>query len=327
MVALLERCLADTKLNRFERRGLLFLQANLLQSAGDTDAAFETCARANAAAGVSYDAAAVDARFAAYRETYAAPALPDLARARERTDRPVFIIGLPRSGTTLVEQILDSHPDVAGGGELPGVPDTAQKIEGYPHGSARLDTPSLDSFAQAYLADLERVSGNARFVTDKMPVNTEHLGLIWQMLPGARIVHVQRHPLATGLSCYFQNFRSGNAFTFSLEAFAHYYRHTDALMSHWRRTLDLPVHTLRYEALVRDPGPTIEALLAFCDLPWDDACLAFDRNTRFVETLSYAQVRKPLSDEPVARHAQYAAQLGPLSALLSEEIARYERDL
>jgi hypothetical protein len=231
---------------------------------------------------------------------------------------------MPRSGTTLIEQILDSHPDVAGGGELSGIPGAARALADYPDALEGLSADDLDTIAGDYLAMLRDISGTARFVTDKMPINAEHLGFIWQLFPGARVIHCQRHPLAIGLSCYFQNFRTGNAFTFSLDGFAHYYRHYDTLMQHWKATLSLPIHELRYEAVVAEPRRNIESLLEFCDLPWDDACLAFDANRRFVDTLSYAQVRQPLTREPTARHRKYATQLAPLAEALSDEIARYE---
>lgn len=322
--ALLERALRAPKLLRLERRGLLFMQAALLQKAGRTEDAFATCTRANDTAAVTYDADAVNRRFDRYRNTFSLARLPRLARSTTTDPTPLFIVGMPRSGTTLIEQILDSHPEVAGGGELGGIPGAARALADYPDALEGLNAAELDAIAQEYLTLLRDISGTARFVTDKMPINAEHLGFIWQLFPGARVIHCQRHPLAVGLSCYFQNFRTGNAFTFSLDGFAHYYRHYDALMQHWKATLDLPILDLRYEAVVADPHDSIETLLGFCGLPWDDACLAFDRNKRFVDTLSYAQVRQPMTREPAARHRKYARELAPLAEALAEEIARYE---
>ncbi|MBO6784443.1 MAG: sulfotransferase [Alphaproteobacteria bacterium] len=322
----IERALEGARLNRLDRRGLLFLKANLLQGLGRTEAAFEACTQANDVAGVTYDPEAAAERFASYRRVFGRETLSSLAHATHRTERPLFIVGLARSGTTLVEQILDSHPDVAGGGELEDIPRAARGIDGYPDGLTSLRPDALDRIAADYLAVLDGISPDSRFVTDKMIANTEHLGLISMLFPAARVIHVQRHPLAIGLSCYFQNFRSRNEFTFSLDGFAHYFRHTDELMRHWSDTLDLRIHRLRYEELVRNPRPEIEALLDFCDLPWNDACLAFNRNDRFVDTLSYAQVRKPLTTEPAERHIRYAEQLRPLAEALAEEIERYEAD-
>lgn len=324
VAALLERCLAGAGLTRLDRRGLLFLLANLLQSMGETDAAFDACTRANEAAAQAYDPQETDRRFMAYRQVFNANTVEILPRAGNSSERPLFIVGLPRSGTTLVEQILDSHPDVAGGGELAAIPLMVARLGDYPVSLTTIAPAELDAMAQSYLDGQDSISADARFVTDKMPVNTEHLGFISRLFPGARVVHVRRHPLAIGLSCYFQNFRNRNEFTYSLDGFAHYHRHTSALMDHWKATLDLKLHDIRYEALVSDPEPVISELLEFCGLPWDDACLAFDRNRRFVDTLSYAQVRKPLTREPAERHVKYAEHLRPLAEALADDIALYE---
>jgi len=323
---LVERAIAAPNLHRFERRGLLFMQAALLQKAGRTEDAFATCSRANAEAAVNYDKDQINRRFDRYQNTFSLARLPKLSRSTVADATPLFIVGMPRSGTTLVEQILDSHPDVAGGGELGGIPGAARTLSDYPDTLESLNADDLDTIAGDYLTMLGDISDTARFVTDKMPINAEHLGFIWQLFPHARVVHCRRHPLAIGLSCYFQNFRTGNEFAFSLDAFAHYYRHYDALMQHWKETLNLPIHELRYEQMVAHPRESIEDLLGFCDLPWDDACLAFDANPRFVDTLSYAQVRQPLTREPAARHLKYATQLAPLVEALADEIARYEAE-
>lgn len=326
VVALIETTLSAPALNRFERRGLLFMQAALLQKLGDHASAFDACARANAEAGLTYDKAAVNQRFDRYLNTFSLARLPKLSRSTVSDPTPLFIVGMPRSGTTLVEQILDSHPNVTGGGELGGIPGAARALDDYPDTLESLNTDDLNAIANGYLESLRDISREADFVTDKMPINAEHIGFIWQLFPNARVIHCRRHPLAIGLSCFFQNFRTGNEFAFSLEGFAHYYQHYNALMKHWQETLGLSILNLRYESVVSQPREMIETLLEFCDLPWDDACLAFDQNQRFVDTLSYAQVRQPLSNEPSERHAKYARELAPLSKALADEIALYEKE-
>jgi len=327
VVALINTALSRPALNRFERRGLLFMQAALLQKSGKNAEAFDIYARANAESGVIYDQAAVNRRFDRYRNTFSLARLPKLSRSTVSDSTPIFIVGMPRSGTTLVEQIIDSHPDAAGGGELGGIPGATRALSNYPDSLEGLSTDDLNDIAHEYLASLRDISSEARFVTDKMPINAEHLGFIWQLFPNARVIHCRRHPLAIGLSCFSQNFRTGNEFAFSLEGFAHYYRHYSDLMQHWQETLNLPILDLRYETLVRQPRESIERLLEFCDLPWDDACLDFDKNQRFVDTLSYAQVRRPMTQEPAARHLKYETELAPLSDALAEEIAAYEKDI
>lgn len=326
VVALIASALTASNLNRFERRGLLFMQATLLQKQGNTAEAFNICVRANTEAGVTYDKAAINQRFDRYRNTFSLARLPKLTRSTVTDSTPLFIVGMPRSGTTLVEQILDSHPDAAGGGELGGIPGAAHALDDYPDSLEGLNTDDLNDIANGYLASLRDISSDTRFVTDKMPINAEHLGFIWQLFPNARVIHCRRHPLAIGLSCFFQNFRTGNEFAFSLDGFAHYYQHYNALMQHWQATLNLPILDLRYEKLVSQPRAMVETLLEFCDLPWDDSCLAFDKNQRFVDTLSYAQVRQPLTQEPSARHLKYTAELAPLAEALAEEITLYEQE-
>ncbi|MDA0785235.1 MAG: sulfotransferase [Proteobacteria bacterium] len=324
VLALIEACVNHNSSSTFERRGLLFMLAGLLDRQGEYSRAFELCQAANLESKATYDRIETGARFAAYRDTFSPENLLRLSRASVRTTRPLFIVGMPRSGTTLVEQILDSHPDVAGGGELTDIQFATRKISGYPASLSRATSAELDAVAESYISVLENLSPDARYVTDKMPVNFEHLGFIWQAFPDARIVHCRRHPLDVCLSCLFRNFQTENRFAQDIESLADYYRHYHAQMDFWEETLDQPRFDLRYDDLVADPEKTVAALLDFCDLPWDDACLAFDKNRRFIKTASYAQVRRPINTAGLGRHLKYAAQLAPLAEALSDEIARYE---
>jgi tetratricopeptide (TPR) repeat protein len=324
VVTLVESFAARRQPNIYERRSLLFTLAELLEIKGEYARAFEACLRANAEITLAYDVAATRDRFAGYREIFSADRLPGLPRASNRSTRPLFIVGMPRSGTSLIEQILDSHPDVAGAGELTDIPFATRRIGGYPRGIADMESGDLDAIAASYFDTLDSVSAETRHVTDKMPINFEHLGFIRQVLPGARIIHCRRHPLDVCLSCLFINFQNENRFANGLESLADYYRHYHALMDFWAENLDLPRFELRYDDLVDDPRATIAAVLEFCDLPWDDACLAFDRNRRRVMTASYAQVRRPINRAGLGRYAKYARELAPLAEALAVEIARYE---
>ena len=321
---LLETSLEQVRANSFERRGLLFMLAGLQQRLGDHPQAFKTCLAANAETPPAYDRAATDARFAAYRETFATGTLPTLARGSNRSEKPLFILGMPRSGTTLVEQILDSHSAVTGGGELPDIQFATRGISGYPASLGTATAGDLDRISEGYIDHLQSIAPDSRYVTDKMPINFEHLGFIWQLLPGARIIHCRRHPLDVCLSCLFQNFQNENSFAGSLESLADYYRHYAALMEFWDAALDLPRFDLRYDDLVTNPEATVSTMLEFCGLPWEESCLAFDKNQRFVKTASYAQVRRPINRSGLGRHERYATQLAPLADALAPEIARYE---
>jgi tetratricopeptide (TPR) repeat protein len=281
----------------------------------ESEAAFAAHAAANALSRKGarvYDQAAthsrVDAIIAAYdRETIEAL---HAAGSAVDSDRPVFIVGMPRSGTTLTEQILASHPDVYGADELPFWNLAAERV--------RTSAPvqraaTIAAFAREYLALLAKRSATSARVIDKLPGNFENLGLIHAALPGARIIHVERDPRDTCLSIFFQGFTSAHAYATDLEDLAHYYREYQRLMRHWHTVL--PVGALLempYEALVADAETWIRRLLAHVGLPWDARCLDFHRTERAVLTASAWQVRQPLSPASIGRWRRYEAMLGPL---------------
>ncbi len=159
---------------------------------------------------------------------------------------------------------------------------------------------------------LDQVDSNAARVSDKLPANVERLGLIALLFPGARILHCRRDPLDTCLSCFFQDFRFRNAYSFSLEHLGHYYGQYAALMRHWHDVLTIPILDIRYESLVECPRDTIAGMLEFCGLDWDERCLAFHENPRVVATASVDQVRRPLYADSIGRAAPYRHRLAPL---------------
>jgi tetratricopeptide (TPR) repeat protein len=232
------------------------------------------------------------------------------------TTRPIFIVGMPRSGTSLVEQILASHPSVFGAGELPFWGLARMRYEASVakgESSKRI----LDALAAEYLQLLQTLSGNAEQVVDKMPRNFMFLGLILAALPSARIIHLQRHPADTCLSIYFQHFENAPPYTNDLEDLAHYYREYLRVMDHWRAVappdtlLDLP-----YESLIEDQGAATRKVLSFVGLPWDARCLDFHRTDRSVITASKWQVRQKVHNASVGRWQHYAQFIRPLQQLL-----------
>jgi tetratricopeptide (TPR) repeat protein len=230
-----------------------------------------------------------------------------------RSQRPVFIVGMPRSGTTLAEQILASHPDVYGAGELPYWNGAAG---GYPVSGA--GDPALTKLAEDYLALLGEVSPDARRVVDKMPGNFMFLGLIHAALPLARIIHLTRNPLDTCLSIYFQDFGPAHAYANDLEDLAHYHRQYRRIMDHWRRTLPAgTVLDVPYEGLVQDYEHWSRAMLEFVGLPWDARCREFHGTARTVSTFSKWQARQPINTASVGRWRHYEKFVGPLRALLA----------
>jgi tetratricopeptide (TPR) repeat protein len=228
---------------------------------------------------------------------------------------PILVLGLPRSGTTLVEQILCTHPDVAGGGELPfwGERGLAWEQAGAPGPDAAF----LAGLAADYLGVLRTIDPRAPRVTDKMPLNFQWAGLINAALPGATIVHCRRSPIDTALSIHQTHFNVRMAFPTGGEALVVYMRAYERLMAHWRGVLP-PARLIEvdYERLTEDPRTVIAWLLEACGLPWNDACLHPERNARPVKTPSKFQARQPITGASVGRWKAYEPWLGPLRALL-----------
>ncbi len=233
-------------------------------------------------------------------------------------ETPVLIVGMPRSGTTLVEQILSSHPKIAGGGELPywikrmgawGIAEASYLTAGWGR-----------DLSAGYLELLRRIGPTAARVTDKLPFNVLCLGLIHLLLPKARIIQCRRHPLDTCLSIYFANFRQAITFAADKADIAAAYRQYARLMDHWRAALPSERFLeVEYERLVADPETITRQMIAFCGLDWDDACLRPERNRRTVTTASLWQARQPVYNTSIARWRRYRPWLGKLADLLTPE--------
>jgi tetratricopeptide (TPR) repeat protein len=247
----------------------------------------------------------------------------ELARAEGRLarpavssqDLPVFIVGMPRSGTTLVEQILSSHPAVAAGGELPFWVEHVRGPSG-PRLEA-LEPEAVAEAAAAYLDLLRRIGPKALRVTDKAPGNFDRLWLLMLALPKARVIHCRRHPVATCLSMYFELFDATWEFAYDRSDLAFAYRQYERLMEYWRLVLPAERFTeVTYETLVSDREAETRRLIAFCGLDWDDACLSPERNDRLVTTASLWQARQPVYASSVDRWRRYDPWLGELRTLL-----------
>ncbi|HZU38634.1 MAG TPA: sulfotransferase, partial [Gemmataceae bacterium] len=229
---------------------------------------------------------------------------------------PVFIVGMPRSGTTLVEQILSCHPKVFGAGELPNLGRLATRLPAqlggsYPECLSRLDPARAREMAETYLERITSLGGSAERVTDKMMELSLHLGFVATLFPNARVIYCGRDPRDVCLSCFFQYFRGLN-FTWDLEDLGRYYRDRERLLAHWRVVLPLPILEVGYEDLVAHQEAVSRRLVAFCGLEWDERCLSFHQNPRPVKTSSVLQVRQPIYTSSVGRWRQYAAHLKPL---------------
>jgi tetratricopeptide (TPR) repeat protein len=296
-----------------DRSLLHFTAAELLDSLGRYDEAFKHARLANDLVRPPYDPKAHERSFDMLIRYFTRDRLSSLARASVSNQVPVFIVGMPRSGTSLVEQILSTHSQLHGAGELDFLQQvwtgTMQMLNAapneYPSCLDRLTTAQAEGMSQIYLQPLLALDPAAKRITDKLPLNFLHLGLVQLLLPGARVIDCVRDVRDTCISCYMATFNGGNEFKHDLNHTAHFYEQSRRLMRHWRETLDLPILEVSYEQLVTNPEIHMKKMLAFLGLPWEAECLQFHRNKRAVVTSSMQQVRLPMYQSSVGRWRNY----------------------
>jgi len=245
---------------------------------------------------------------------------------------PIFIIGLPRSGSTLLEQILASHSQVEGTQELPNVQQMANNLRGrdpdpsnprYPRILGEMAPDELRALGEKYLADTQIYRTGKPYFIDKMPNNFRHLGLIRLMLPGAKIIDARREPLACCFSNLKQLFAKGQEFTYSVDDIARYYRTYLDLMRHWDGVLPGWILRVHHEDVVDDLESQVRRILDFCGLPFEPACMEFHQTARSVRTASSEQVRQPLNRDGVDQWKNFETWLGPLKVALGDALTHY----
>jgi tetratricopeptide (TPR) repeat protein len=282
---------------------------------------------------VAYDPVQTEVMNDRLIETYSAGFVAARAHAGNLDASPIFIVGLPRSGSTLLEQILASHREVEGTSELPYIGRIATSLnrnrEGglnYPEAMRELSPEHLRALGDDYLAyaRMHRRTAAPRFI-DKMPNNFPNAGFIATILPHAKIVDARRHPLDACLSCYRQLFAKGQNFTYDLTEIGEYYLQYQRMMDHWARVLPGRMLTVQYEEVVADFENQVRRLLDFCGLPWEDACSRFYESDRTVRTPSSEQVRQPIYDRSVGYFRNYEPWIGELVAVIAPIRDRYRR--
>jgi tetratricopeptide (TPR) repeat protein len=239
---------------------------------------------------------------------------------------PIFIVGMPRSGTSLIEQILASYPNVYGAGELSTISEVVTRhmsdanYANFPEAMRQLSQEQLDQMGQDYLKSIRTLAPDAERIVDKMPINFYYLGLIRQILPNAKIIHAMREPMDSCFSCYSRLFANDNqAFSYDLETLGRYYLRYADIMRHWRAVLPPgTILDLHYEDMVADTEGQARRMLDYLGLPWNPACLDFHRNARHVKTASMAQVIQPIYKSSVARWQRYAQYLTPLQTMIAQ---------
>jgi hypothetical protein len=313
-------------LSAADRVHLHFALAKAYEDLGRFDDAFAQLLAGNGLKRrlIAYDEAATLAQLDGVRDVFTPELIAARAGGGEPSRLPVFIVGMPRSGTTLVEQILASHPGVFGAGELrlfdqasgavrdrlPGTPAFSDLVR-------RMEHEDFRALGRFYLAALERHAPDAARITDKMPSNFIFVGLIHLALPDAVIIHTERDPVDTCVSCFSKQFTEAQAHTYDLAELGRYYGRYRAVMAHWDRVLPPGrILDVRYEDVVDDVESAARRIVAHCGLAWDARCLDFHRTERSVQTASAAQVRKPIYRDSIARWRRYERFLGPLMAEL-----------
>lgn len=318
-LAAMRKLLERDKLADRTRVELGFALAKGLEDAGDDEAAFAAYLAANAIERDKrkHDPDATTRRVGEYKALFTKELFAARAGWGDPANDPIFIVGLPRSGSTLVEQILASHPEVEGTRELPDLQIIAGAVRGYPNTIGELPREAFPRLAQQYLERTRRYRnlGRPRF-TDKRPGNFLFIGLIHLMLPSARIIDIRRHPMATGASIFRQHFATGYDAAYDLTYLGRFYADYVALMDHFDAVLPGRVHRLIYEDLVADTEGEIARMLDYLGLAHDPACLRFHETERAVPTPSSEQVRRPIFDEGLEHWRRFEPWLDPLKQAL-----------
>jgi len=314
-IDLLEDILERSDKPRHKHRRIIFALAKLYDRLQEYDKAFEYASEGNSLKQASGNVHVYESQADHLINTWSTAfngSLPTTDLLRDNI-QPVFIIGMPRSGTSLTEQILASHPTVFGAGELQIIGEIRKELParigtgaGYPQCLGSASSALMNACANEYLAKLKSVSvGNYPIVTDKMPENFWDLGLINRLFPSAPIIHCTRDPLDTCISCFFTDFREGHEYMFDLASLGSYYRIYQRVMQHWKDIIKIPLLELHYEDLVSKPGEVTRQLVDYCGLEWDERCLSPHKNRRAVETASFSQVRHKVYTSSVGRWKNY----------------------
>ena len=318
--------IAKDKGDLAQRAAFRFALGKALEDRGDWNGAFRHYAQGNAVKHRAdpFDGAAMTERCRRVVAVCTAEFLASHTASGPAAIQPIFVVGLPRSGSTLIEQILASHSAVQGTMELPQIQTYTRELEakgGYPEALRTMRPADLRTLGERYLRETVPYRGDAERFIDKMPNNFLHVGLIHTMLPGAIFIDARRHPLDCCCSLFKQNFARGQAFSYDLKALGAYYRDYLEVMEHWRAALPGRVLHVQHEALVERTETEVRRLLDHCGLPFEEACLRFHETKRPVRTASAEQVRQPINRQGIGVWRRFEAHLEPLKQALGPALA------
>ncbi len=333
------RGMGDKELPVTDLVNIQFATARALENRGQFEDSFRFYEAANRlrVENFPYDSSAMSKHVSRSLRYFSAEQLEALSKQGFEAKDPIFIVGLPRSGSTLVEQILASHSQVEGTMELIDIPGIAGFLNnwstsngglGYPEALSEVEVSALREMGESYIRQTrEQRQLDRPYFIDKLPNNCEHVGLIHLVLPNARIIDVRRHPMACSFSVFKEHFSSGQNFAYRLEDIARYYRDYVTLMAHFDEVLPGRIHRIMYENLVEDTEKEVRALLKYCGLDFEEQCLEFYNNQRAVSTASSEQVRTPIYREGLDHWRNYESWLAPLRSELDELVESYESRL
>lgn len=317
----------DKNNNQSQRCQAGFALAKALEDVQDYETSFHYYKSANELRpGATFDAAEYAQICSRLRDAFSQQVLT-LQANKQQGPQPIFIVGLPRSGSTLIEQILASHSQVEGTMELYSLPNLVRRInilggkrsgKAYPDSISQFSEEELTFFGQSYLDETAMYRTQKPYFIDKLPPNFQQIGLIHKILPGAIIIDARRHPMSCGLSAFKQHFASGHGFSYKLEHIGKYYRNYLELVDYWQAELPGKVLTVQYEKMVRDTETQIRELLAHCGLEFEVECLEFYKNKRAVKTASSEQVRQPIYTNSTQQWHNFESHLEPLKTSLGE---------
>lgn len=313
--ALIDEMLASPGMDNRNKRAYLHLKAKSCDRAKDFAGAFEAAKGANEIGKLEFDPKLYTDQVSMLMENWSREAMQKFPIADCDSEIPVFVAGMPRSGTSLIDQIINAHPSAAGVGELSDIEQFADALsraydsdKPAPECFGPFQSKAFTRVAAQYIHHVQKLSprGTQRIV-NKALGNNKLVGLLARLFPKCRIIHAIRDPRDVAISCFMGGFNNRlHAWTTQIDWAAHAWAQSERMMQHWKETLDVPILDVHYEALVADPENQFRRLIEFIGLPWDDACLAFHKTRRTVRTLSYDQVNRPIYTSSSGRHANYA---------------------
>ncbi len=317
----IERLLKNGLLNKAQRSNLHFAAGKVYDDIGQLEQAIHHFHAANQAASRPADVAAIERQAEAVISAVTTDTIEQAARSGVSSALPVFVVGMPRSGTSLLEQIITAHANGFGVGESLDMEDSAARLDevlvdlgGYPQAYRHAGPEVIRELGESYLEHLTRLTGKqgpGDRIVNSMPMNFWHLGLIASLFPRGHIIHIRRDPRDTCLSCYFTNFVSGLNFTFDLDKLLQVYGIYERLLTHWNRVIPDRMITVDYEDLVNNTAGEARKIIAFLGLEWDENCTRPQRSRNPVQSASAWQVRQPVYNTSVGRWKKYESVIGP----------------